>query len=104
MSRPLAERVPFAKILIGLVVVFLLSLGMCGVTLVFSVQGGNRRSAAARLLTQAFGVEVVGMVLAAAGILVISIVWVVAVVVGSSSKKVSQSQNQMNDPNDRRLD
>ena len=30
MSKPLVDRIPFAKILIGLAILFGLSLGLCG--------------------------------------------------------------------------
>ena len=33
MSKPLVDRIPFAKILIGLAILFGLSLGLCGLSI-----------------------------------------------------------------------
>jgi hypothetical protein len=92
MSKPLANRIPFAKIVIGLVIVFILSLGLCGVSLVVALQPGMPHRWA-RLVNQAAGLDMVVLVLSAFGLVATVIAWVVLAIVGSSVPKVSQPQN-----------
>jgi uncharacterized membrane protein len=104
MSKSLAERIPFVKILIVLVIVFALSLGLCGMGFVLDWRGAKVPPAIGRLMGQAVGYELLGMILSAVGILVTVVAWIVAAVVGSFSKKVSQPQNIANDRDDTKLD
>jgi hypothetical protein len=104
VSKSFVERIPFAKILIGLVLVFLVSLGLCGVSFVLTLQSTNGHSGNGNSLSHAIGYELVVMVLSAAGILVTCIVWIVAVVVGNSREKVSQSQKLFDEADDTKTD
>lgn len=81
MSKPLVDRVPFAKILIALAIIFGLSLGLCGLGVVVIWGGKSVPSALGGLLNKTAGYDVLAMVLSAVGLLVTVIVWVVLKVV-----------------------
>jgi hypothetical protein len=97
MSERLVDRVPFAKIVIGLAVVFFVSLGLCGITFVLS-SGGHYGLASLAIL------ELLAMALSAAGLLLTVIVWVTLIAVGSFGEKVSQPQKLFDDEDDTKLD
>lgn len=99
MGKPLVDRIPFAKILLGLVAVFVLSLGSCGATLVF---GGSQASG--NLVGGLVVAEIAGMALSAIGLVVTAILWVTLSVIGSSQEKVSQPQKLFADDNVTKLD
>ncbi len=86
MNKPLVDRIPFAKILIGLVVLFLVSLGMCGLTAVSMAHGGNAHGVggvAEKMLV--FGI--VGTVVSIVGVPLTAVIWVVMTVVSRSMHK-----------------
>ncbi|MGD0892760.1 MAG: hypothetical protein ABR923_14630 [Terracidiphilus sp.] len=103
MSKTFLQRIPFAKILIVLTVVVLLSVGLCGVSAVLYMQGA-KGSLAIQIVQRAIGYELVCGVLSAVGIVVTAATWIVAVVVGNSREKVSQSQDQIPGPDDTKHD
>jgi len=103
MTKPLVNRIPFAKIVIGLVIVFILSLGLCGVSVVVALQPGMPHRWA-RLVNQAAGLDMVVLVLSAFGLVVTVIAWVVLAIVRSSVRKVSQPQNLSGGTDDTNLD
>jgi ABC-type molybdate transport system permease subunit len=99
MRERLVDRIPFAKIVIGLVVAFLVSLGLCGLTLAFS-GGGGGNSAFANL-----GIlELVAMAASAAGAFLTVVVWAILSIVGSFGEKVSQPQKLFDEQDDTKLD
>ena len=87
MSKPLVDRIPFAKILIGLAIVFGLSLGLCGLGMVAVWNGKSVSGGVGNLLNKAAGYEVLAMVLSAGGILATAILWAVLMVVSSFGRK-----------------
>jgi hypothetical protein len=97
MRARLIDRIPFAKIVIGLAIVFFVSLGLCGLTFVLS-SGAYKGFASLGVL------ELVFMVLSAAGLILTAIVWVTLAAVGSFGEKVSQPQKLFDDGDDTKLD
>jgi hypothetical protein len=83
MSKPLVERIPFAKIVVGLAIVFVLSLGTCGLTASLSSNSGSQQNG--YIVAMIAGLA--GTLLSGLGLLVTTIVWVVMAVAGSSSRK-----------------
>jgi hypothetical protein len=97
MRKRLIDRIPFAKIVIGLVIAFFVSLGLCGLTLVLSSGAYNGFAT--------FGiVELVAMALSAACLILTLIVWVTLAAVGSFGEKVSQPQRLFEEGDDTKLD
>jgi hypothetical protein len=86
MSKPAADRIPFAKILVGLAVAFGIGLGLCGLDFVLLLRASQTR-------TPGFGVAPVGVMslvvlsLSAIGLFVTTIVWVVLAVVDRTNHK-----------------
>jgi protein-S-isoprenylcysteine O-methyltransferase Ste14 len=97
MRERLVDRIPFAKIVIGLAIVFLVSLGLCGLTLVLS-EGVSSNFASLGI------VELFAMALSAVGLILTTIVWVTLAAVGSFGKKVSQPQKLFDEGDDTKLD
>jgi hypothetical protein len=104
VSKPLIDRIPFARILIGLTIVFVLSLGLCGLGFVSSWQGEDMPSRLSPLMSQAWRLDVLVMVLSALGVVVTGVAWVVAAIVGSSLAKASEPQNLFDEGDDTKLD
>jgi hypothetical protein len=102
MSKTVLQRIPFAKILIVLTAVVLLSVGLCGVSAVLYMQGG-KGSPAIQMVQRAIGFELICGVLSAVGIVVTAVTWIVAAITGSLRKKVSQPQNPPNMTDDTKL-
>jgi len=91
MGKRLVDRIPFAKILIALAIVFILSLGLCGASLVMTMRG--MPASTGQLMDKAAGWDLVVMVLSVLGLVVTGIAWVVAAVVSGSVREVSQPKN-----------
>lgn len=100
MNKRLVDRIPFAKILLVLVAIFILSLGMCGATLVF----GGSRGVWSNLLDNLVVAEMAGMVLSAAALVLTAFLWVTLALIGASATKVSQPQRLLNERDDTKLD
>jgi protein-S-isoprenylcysteine O-methyltransferase Ste14 len=83
MSKPLVDRIPFAKIVVVLAIVFVLSLGTCGLTASLSSHSGSQQNA----FVVAMIAGLAGTLLAGFGLLITTVVWVIAVATGSSSRK-----------------
>jgi hypothetical protein len=83
MSNPLVNRIPFAKILLGFTLVFVISLGMCGLTGVSTWQGGKIPPGMNRFLEQTVGYDIEFMFLSAVGLVLTILVWVVMTIVNS---------------------
>jgi hypothetical protein len=83
MKRPLADRIPFAKIVTILAVTFGVALGLCGMTVLVSSNTHLGGSAMMPL-----GVlELVVMVLSAAGLVLTTIAWVIASALGGFRRR-----------------
>jgi len=104
MQQPLVKRIPFAKIVIGLVLVFLLSLGLCGLTLVMAVSGGQSNSQMSKMLDPAGMVAIVGMLGSIAALVITCILWVVMSIDAGMVKKVSQPQELPEETDDTKQD
>jgi hypothetical protein len=76
MSKPLVDRIPFAKIIAVLAIAFGVSLGLCGLNLILSINGGRSQQASA-LLGIASYAELAGILLSAFGLVITVIAWVV---------------------------
>jgi hypothetical protein len=100
MSERLFDRIPFAKIVTVLAIVFGVSLGLCGVTYFLSSDGGNGNGFLA-----GFGIlELAAIILSAAGLALILVVFVALSIFGSFSEKVSQPQKLFDEENDTKID
>jgi hypothetical protein len=86
MSKPLVDRIPFAKIVVALAVAFDLGLGLCGLDFFLLVRGNQTH-------TQAFGAGPIGVLsltvlsLSAIGLVVTIILWVVLAAVAAFNRK-----------------
>jgi len=87
MSERLVDRIPFAKIITVLAVVFGISLGLCGVTFVISSGGGRGGGFLIGLGT----LELVALGVSIAGLVLACVVWVTLSIFGGSGEKASQS-------------
>jgi hypothetical protein len=99
VSKPLSERIPFAKIVTVLSIAFGVSLGLCGVTAVFAigVGGGNGFSGILGML------ELIVMALSAIGLLITGAVLVTLSAIGSFNEKVSQPQKLFESEDDTKI-
>jgi len=99
MSERLVDRFPFAKIITVLAIVFGVSLGLCGVTFVVALSGGKDNFLAG------FGIlELIAMGVSLAGLLLTALVFMTLSIFGSSSGKVSQPQELVDERNDTKTD
>ena len=86
MSKPLVDRIPFAKIITVLAVAFGLGIGLCGLDFFLAWRGIGKNM-------QEFGVgpldalSLIVMVVSALGLVVVTFLWVVLAAVGSFSRK-----------------
>ena len=104
MNKPLVDRIPFAKIVTVLAVVFGIALGMCGLTAALSsrAMGGNGGALRSiQMFVISMGVlELIALLLSAAGLLVTVVAWVVLAAVGSLSRKGTEPQRLFDDSDD----
>jgi predicted metal-binding membrane protein len=91
MNKPLVDRIPFAKILIGLVVIFLISLGMCGLG-ALSLGHGGRAPSGGGMPEKALVIGIVCMVVSVVGVPLTAVVWVVMTVASRMMHKDSEPQ------------
>jgi hypothetical protein len=93
MGKPLVERIPFEKILIGFAVCAFISLGLCGADLVLEMRmteyGNNTMQG---ILSVGGLVGLIGMLLSAVGIVLTAIIWIFLFVFKSSSSKEKEQQ------------
>lgn len=101
MQQPLVDRIPFAKIVIGLVLVMLLSLGLCGLTLVISSSASPQINKMVDLLGPVVAVGLLGSL---AGLLVTCVAWGILAAVAGTASKVSQPEKLSTNQNDTNLD
>jgi hypothetical protein len=102
MSERLVDRIPFAKIVTVLAIVFGISLGLCGITFVFSMGGGGGRGGG---FFVGLGIlELVALGVSVAGLLLTLMVFVTLSVFGSFSGKVSQPQKLFDERDDTKAD
>lgn len=100
MSKQLIDRIPFGKIVMVLAIIFGVSLGLCGVTVVFSLggnSGGSFLSSFGILLLIAFGLSL-------GGLLLTLLVYVTLSIIGAFSGKVSQPQKLFDESDDTKID
>ena len=83
---PLGEHINFPKIVTVLAVTFAVALGACGLTVLVSSHGGGGYAMPLGIL------ELAVMVLAAIGLIVTVVVWVVASALGNLGSKGSETQ------------
>jgi hypothetical protein len=91
MSQPLVDRIPFARILIGLAIVFAISLGLCGLTARAVLHGRTAPSGLDLFLEKTAVYDLLGMLLSAAGVLITCVVWIVMSVVSRARNKEESS-------------
>jgi membrane protein implicated in regulation of membrane protease activity len=100
MSERLVDRIPFAKIVTVLAIVFGISLGLCGITFVLSMGGGRSGG-----FLMGFGIlELVVLGVSLAGLLLTLLVFVTLSIFGSFSGKVSQPQKLLDERDDTKTD
>jgi NCAIR mutase (PurE)-related protein len=96
MNKPLVDRIPFAKILVGLSVVFVLSLGTCGLTASLSSMSHSQQNGYVVVMIAGLA----GTLLSVLGVFVTAIVWVIMAVAGSASRKNSAAQRPLDERDD----
>jgi hypothetical protein len=87
MTEPLVDRIPFAKILIGLAAVFLVALGLCGLTAGSELRRHTVPTGMDHFLEQAVVYDILAMVLSIGGIVIIAVVWTIMTVVSRAAGK-----------------
>jgi len=97
MSNRLLDRIPFAKIVVVLAIVFGVSLGLCGLTFVFSASGSRSSAAAGAFVGIAGIIELGAMLLSAVCLVITVVVWVIAAIFASFSHKDSEPQHLFDD-------
>jgi hypothetical protein len=100
MSKPLVDRIPFAKIVIVLAIAFGVSLGLCGLTLALSVSGARQQFGVNQIAGVAAILSLPGMLLSAIGLVVTCAAWVVLSIVKGFSPKDEAPQHLFDDKND----
>jgi membrane protein implicated in regulation of membrane protease activity len=100
MSERLVDRIPFAKIVTVLAIVFGISLGLCGVTFIFSSGGGSGSGFFIGLGM----LELVALGVSMAGLLLTLLVFVTLSIFGGFSEKVSQPQKLVDEGDDTKTD
>ena len=83
MQQPVASRIPFAKIMVILAVTFGIALGLCGMTAVF----GSSSHGSGDMFGSLAVIELIVMLLSAAGLILTAIVWAIAIIIGGSGNK-----------------
>jgi hypothetical protein len=102
MGERLVERIPFAKIVTVLAIVFGISLGLCGVTFVLASGVGGGRGGGFLI---GFGIlEMVALGVSVAGLLLTLLVYVTLSIFGSFGEKVSQPQTLFDAEDDTKID
>lgn len=86
MSERLVDRIPFAKIVTVLAIVFGISLGLCGVTFFLSTGGGGGGG----FLIGLGMLELVALGVSMAGLLLMLLAFVTLSIFGAFGEKVSQ--------------
>jgi len=100
MSERLVDRIPFAKIVTVLAIVFGVSLGLCGVTFALALSGGGKDNFLA-----GFGIlELITIGVSLAGLLLTLLVFVTLSIFGSFSGKVSQPVKLFDEEDDTKTD
>lgn len=87
MSKALVDRIPFARILIGLALLFAISLGLCGLTARSVMHGRTVPSGLDLFLEKTVIYDLFGMLLSAAGLVITAIVWIVMSIVERARSK-----------------
>jgi hypothetical protein len=99
MSKPLVDRIPFAKIVSVLAVALGVGIGLCGLDFFLGSHGIGKN-------TQEFGVgpidalSLIVMVFSAIGLAIATIFWVVMAAVASFSRKNSEPQRLLDEKQD----
>ncbi len=100
MSERLIDRIPFARIIAVLAIVFGISLGLCGVTFFLSSGGGNGGG----FLIGLGILELVAIGVSTAGLLLTLLVFVTLSVLGGFGGKVSQPKIVPDEVDDTKID
>lgn len=101
MSKPLVDRIPFAKIVIVLASAFGIALGLCGMNLVLlnlgiGVGHNSGNYFGGPLLSTLGIVELAVMVISAVGLVITVAAWVITSAVGGFRRGESEPQQLFN--------
>ena len=99
MSKPIVDRIPFAKIVTVLAVAFGLGVGLCGLDFLLASHGIGK-SHEEFGVGPLDGVSLATMFLSAIGLVIATILWVVLAAVGSFSRKNSEPQRLLDKKDD----
>jgi hypothetical protein len=102
MSRPLTDRVPFAKIVAVFAVIFGVSLGLCGLNWVLISAGvdpshDSEFNFGGQVLGTLGLIELAAMLLSALGLVLTVIIWLVATAVGNFAPHSNDPQKLFDD-------
>lgn len=98
MSKPLVDRIPFAKIVTVLAIGFGVALGLCGLTGALSTMARGNVGFLGPLVI----IELGAMLLCAVGLVLTVVVWVVAAIIDKSTHKGSDPRRLFDDDSDSR--
>jgi hypothetical protein len=101
MKRPLVDRVPFAKIFIGIAILFLLSCGLCGVSGIIAMDPKAGHGAMNGLIGPSAGLGLVGLMASIAALGLTCMVWFVLAIIGSTGKGLPQPEIPPNERGDK---
>ncbi|HWT66561.1 MAG TPA: hypothetical protein VN151_10650 [Terracidiphilus sp.] len=96
MSTSFADRIPFARIITILAIIFGVSGGLCGLTWVAAM---NVRGSDDWAIVPEF-IEAAAMGLSLLGLIVMSLIWITASILGMSSHSSDQPQKLFDDSDD----
>ena len=77
MSKPLVDRIPFAKIVTILAIVFGVALGMCGLNLLITAPLRQVPQTASAVIVALMFIEAGAMLLSGLGLIVVGVLWLV---------------------------
>jgi hypothetical protein len=104
MSERLVDRIPFAKIITVLAIVFGISLGLCGVTFFLSMGGARSRGGFGGFFVGLGVLELIAIVASAALLALTLVVLVTLSIFGSFSGEVSQPVKLFDEEDDTKID
>ena len=93
MTESKHSRITFAKVVVVLAIVFVLSLGLCGLSVALSSASAGQGTVYIVMLFAGAA----GMLIAGLGLFVTLVVWAVAASAKSSSRKGAEPRQQGND-------
>jgi cytochrome bd-type quinol oxidase subunit 2 len=98
LSQPLVNRIPFAKIVTVLAIVFGVALGTCGVTFVVGLAtDGSANRALSSVVGVLAPVELIVLALSAIGLVFTLAAWVILTITANVTRRANEPQRIFDD-------